>query len=139
MSVDAGRFTPDPLRERRQLALLALALAVLAGLAGVVLGSSVLSVVAATLAGCTALGALAFRRIGRDVYLVFALLSAGIGRVVSWLARLLAYAGGIALTGSLLRVVRMDRLDRDFRACRGRETMFRDAPETDRESFNRQS
>lgn len=132
-------FSADPQAQRQQLRWLALALAAIAaGLAGFT-HSQVVPLLLAGLAGLAAAGAVCFRRIGRDVFLVFALLGLIVGHVVSWVVVILLYVFGISVVGALLRQAAMNRLDRDFAACRRRATMFVEAPATPVESFGRQS
>lgn len=79
------------------------------------------------------------RRAVPDVYLATVLLSFLIGRVVSYLIVGLVYIFGIFMVGLIARAFGVDRLRRNFENCRRRSTMFEDAPDTDLDSFERQS
>jgi hypothetical protein len=130
---------PDPASERRELWRVAGGLAGGALALHLLIGAVVLPAILASLAAIALLGAIAFRRFGRDVHLVLSLLAMAVGRVVSWLAVALMYVLGIALLGSIMRLFGMNRLERDFRLCRKKGTMLVDAPQTSRDSFSRQS
>lgn len=133
------RFGSDPVQERHQLAVLALGLAAVAGALWLWTGRPAAPAVLASLAGVAGAGWLAFPWLGRSVYLLFSLLSAGVGRGISWIVVGTIYWVGIGVFGSLLRLFGMNRLDRDFEACRKRTSMLSEAPVTSQPSFGRQS
>jgi len=85
------------------------------------------------------IGAVSYSTCGRAVFLLFALFSSFMGRVVSFVILIIMYFWTILIFGSLLRLVGMNKLERNFSRCRLRSSMFLDAPPTDMESFRRQS
>jgi hypothetical protein len=91
------------------------------------------------LAALALVGAVFYATYGRPVFLLFALFSSLMGRVVSFVILMLMYFLTIVVFGSLLRLVGMNKLERNFSRCRSRASMFLDAPPTDIESFRRQS
>ena len=129
----------DPVAERQQLLYLALGLGTLAAGLWFFRDARVLAGVLAGIALVALAGLAAYRFIGRDIYLFFALISLAIGTVVSSVMLALMYLFGIAIFGSLLRLLGMDRLRKRFDRCREQTTMFAEAPSTDVESFRRQS
>jgi len=133
------RWNPGVRAEKRQLLFLAIGAGVIAGVSFGMSDHRVVPTVLGVIAALAACGVLAHRWVGRAVYLTLALLAGVIGAVVSRLVVGLAYLLAIAGFGSLAKLVGMNRLHRDFQACRGLETMLMDVPNTDRESFRRQS
>jgi len=133
------RWNPGAVAERRQLLFFATGVTVIAVGLLTFTARQVVPVILLSLGVLAAGGAVAYRWIGRGVYLVLSMLAALIGSVVSRAVVAVTYVLAIAGFGSLLRVVRMNRLERDFARCRRKETMLTDAPPTDRESFGRQS
>jgi protein-S-isoprenylcysteine O-methyltransferase Ste14 len=128
-----------PAEERTELVFLGAGLVGLAAALTFFSDTVLLPAVLATV-GCAAIVArLCYRRIGHDVYLVFALVALAIGRVLSPLVVLVIYVAGICLLGTLLRGIGMDRLNRSFDKCRMRPSMLVDTPHRSRESFRRQS
>jgi len=132
-------LSQGPKKERRQLVVLAVGLGLIGGILwwlkdGGLFPSALL--VGALLAMA---GAAVHASIGRDVYLFFAVVGLLIGRVVSWLMIRAIYGLAVMGFGSVLRLFGMDHLNKRFQVCRARETMFVEAPGTDRESFGRQS
>ena len=134
-----SRWYPNPREERRQLIGLGLGFAAVAVLLWLLAEVAVLPVILASLALAALSGAAAYAKIGRGCYLIFSVMALAIGTVLSRLAEAVMYVLAIVLPGLVFRCFRMNRLDRSFSACRQRETMFRDAAETDLESFGRQS
>ncbi len=112
---------------------------VLAALGFVFLEHRVAPTVLGAVSVLALLGALLHHWIGRDVYLLFMLVASVIGGVVSRVMVAVTYGVAIGGFGSLARLFGMDRMRRDFEACRAAPTMFVDAPESDAESFGRQS
>jgi hypothetical protein len=132
-------FTPQPAKERRQLAVLAVGLGLIGGVLWWLKGGGLFPGLLLTAALGAAAGAVAHAAIGRDVYLVFAVVGLLTGRVVSWLMLRAMYGLAILGLGSLFRLFGMDRLHKRFEVCKARDTMFEEAPGSDRESFGRQS
>jgi ABC-type sugar transport system permease subunit len=128
-----------PAAEKRQLLILGIGLAVIAVVTWWLFGPRIPSLVLIVLASVALAGFVAYRAIGRDVFLVFMLLSLAIGHVVSWVIVLVLYAVVIAGLGSMLRLFGMNRLERNFEACRKKASMLADVPPLDAASFRRQS
>jgi hypothetical protein len=128
-----------PSKERAQLLVLAGGLAAIAVTFAFFLGARVFPGVLLALAALALTGAVLHRRIGHDVYLVFALIALAVGRIISPVVVFLAYLLGVSLVGLILRAFGMDKLKRDFIRCREAPTMFVDPPHTPPESFRRQS
>lgn len=139
MPVIEPNFSKGPEAERRELIILACGFLALAIIFKLITKSQGLPLIFGAAALAALFGWLAFSRIGRDVYLVFALVASLIGRVVSRVAIVFMYGIVIAAFGSVLRLFGMNRLQRNFQSCRKRQSMFVDAPRTDPESFRRQS
>jgi ABC-type sugar transport system permease subunit len=125
--------------ERQQLLFLALGLLTVAGATWWLVGLHALHVVLVSMAVAALAGFVAHRAIGRGVFLVFLLLSSAIARLVSWLIVLILYVAVIGGLGVLLRLVGMNRLERNHAACKRRRTMFMDVPPLDPAGFRRQS
>ena len=134
---------PDPNpgagAERAQLAWLAVGLAAIGGALWWTLGPRPFPLVLLGLAGLAGLGWLAYRAMGRTVFLLFTLVSLTLGRVVSWLVVLVLYALAIGVLGSIFKLFGMNRLERDFAACQRKTTMLVDVPPLDPAGFRRQS
>jgi len=128
-----------PAAEKQQLLFLGVGLAVLGGANCWVFGPRVSGIVLLALGAVALAGRAAYRSIGRSVFLIFALVSMALGRVVSWVIVLMLYVLVIGGLGSVLRLFGMNRLARDFAACRKKETMLMDVPPLDAASFGRQS
>ena len=132
-------LSSGPAAERQQLLFLGIGLAVIAAGTWWFLGSRISSLVLIVLASVALAGFVVYRAIGRDVFLVFMLLSLAIGHVVSWVVVLLLYAVVIAGLGAMLRLFGMNRLERNFDACRKKASMLADVPPLDATGFRRQS
>ena len=132
-------LAPDSKGERQQLLILAAGLGVVASALIAFFGLGVWPCLLGGLALVALVGAAAHRWCGRDVYLGFALVALAVGGVVSRLLLVALYLVGILLLGSILKLFRMNQLNRDFQACRAMKTIFVDAPATSLESFGRQS
>jgi hypothetical protein len=132
-------FSPDPKRERVELLILGIGLLVIAGVFGGFLHGRIFPAVLFAFALLAFAGVIFHRRAGHDVYLIFALIALAIGRIVSPVVVFLAYLPGIGLMGSALRLVGMNKLQRDFHKCRAETTMFIDSRPTTHEGFRRQS
>jgi hypothetical protein len=134
---------PDPnpgaRAERAQLAWLAVGLTGLGGAFWWAFGPRPFPLVLLGLAALAGLGWLAYRAMGRTVFLLFTLVSLTLGRVVSWAVLLVLYAVAIGLLGSIFKLFGMNRLERDFAACRRKTTMLVDVPPLDPAGFRRQS
>lgn len=125
--------------EQSQLLALAAGLGAVASLFAWIFGARIFPGILALL-GCVAFaGWVAYRRIGHDVYLIFALIVLAIGRIVSPIIVFIMYVASIGLVGGALRVLGMNRLRRDFKACKQLPTMLVDASQPSNESFRRQS
>ena len=133
------KFSVDLNKERAELLILGFGLIAIAAVFGILLNGRIFPAALLLFALLALAGAICHRRMGHDVYLVFALIALAIGRIVSPLVVFVAYVPGIGLMGSLLRLVGMDKLRRDFTKCRAETTMFTDPPPTTREGFRRQS
>ena len=128
-----------PAGEKQQLLFLGIGLAVLGGANWWMAGPRVSGIVVLALGALALAGRMAYRSIGRSVFLIFALVSMALGRVVSWVIVLVLYVLVIAGLGSVLRLFGMNRLARDFAACKKKESMLMDVPPLDEASFGRQS
>ena len=128
-----------PAAEKQQLLFLGVGLAVLGGANCWVFGPRVSGIVLLALGAVALAGRAAYASIGRSVFLIFALVSMALGRVVSWVIVLMLYVLVIGGLGSVLRLFGMNRLARDFAACRKKESMLMDVPPLDAASFGRQS
>jgi hypothetical protein len=133
------QFNIGSKNEKKQMVIAGIGFAVVAGVFGYGLGNITPSIVFSCLSLVSLCGFLFYSYIGRDVFLILAAVGSIIGRVVSWFVVLLVYALVIGLLGSVLRLMGMNLLRRDFQACSQSKTMFVDAPHTDSESFSRQS
>lgn len=132
-------LSPGADAERRQLAVLAVGLGLIGGALWWLKGGGLFPGVLLSAAFLSAIGAAAHGVLGRDVYLFFAVVGLLVGRIVSWLMIRTIYALAILGLGSVFRLVGMDNLHKRFKACKARDTMFEEAPDSDRESFGRQS
>ena len=132
-------LAPNPAVERRYLFLLSVTFTVLAAAFYWGFGKDVIAAIFLCAATIAAAGAMEYRWIGRDVYLVFTLIGAAIQHLISRIAVFLLYSVGVAGCGSIFWLFGMNKLDRCFAACKKRESMFHTVPETDTESFTRQS
>lgn len=128
-----------PAAEKQQLLFLGVGLAVLGGANWWMTGPRASGIVLLALGALALAGRMAYRSIGRSVFLIFALVSMALGRVVSWVIVLMLYVLVIGGLGSVLRLFGMNRLARDFAACRKKESMLMDVPPLDEASFGRQS
>lgn len=135
----ANELAPDPSAERAQLLRIVFGTALVGALFYAFLGPSVPVYVLAAIGGFALAGRVAFRWIGRDVFLILSVAAMGFGHVASWLVMRVMYALAIVVPGALLRLFGVNRLDRDFEKCRAKETMFHPAPASDADSFVRQS
>lgn len=133
------RFTPDPKAERQQLLILGIGFVIIGGAFWALTGTNVLSLFAFSVTILALVGATWNFTLGRPIYLLFALIGLFVGSIVSWLAVGLMYLLAIMLFGLLLRLIGMNRLNRDYNACKAKPTMFTDAPLTTQETFRRQS
>lgn len=129
----------DPIRERKQLLFLGIGLPLVATALWWFTGVTVFPLVLTGLASLALVGVALHRWIGRDVFLVFSLVSMAVGGVLSRVILFLIYVGPFCVFGSILKLFGMDELRRNVRKNRCRETMFCTAPETPPESFLRQS
>lgn len=125
--------------ERSQLLFVGIGLAAVAAALAWIFGARVFPGILAVLACAALAGWAAYRRIGHDVYLVFALIALAIGRIVSPVVVFIMYLAGITLVGAVLRLFGVNRLKRDFQSCRQLPTMLVDATQPSDESFRRQS
>ncbi len=128
-----------PAAEKQQLLFLGVGLAVLGGANWWVFGPRVSGIVLLALGAVALGGRAAYGSIGRSVFLIFALVSMALGRVVSWVIVFMLYVMVIGGLGSVLRLFGMNRLARDFAACKKKESMLMDVPPLDAASFGRQS
>lgn len=132
-------FSVVPERERVELLILGVGLTAIAAVFAVFLNGRIFPAVLLLLGLLAFAGAIYHRRIGHDIYLAFALIALAIGRIVSPLIVFVAYVLGVGLFGSLLRLIGMNKLKRDFMKCRTEPTMFVKPSPTTREGFRRQS
>jgi hypothetical protein len=128
-----------PSAEKQQLLFLGIALTLLGGADFWLHGPRVIGAVLLVLGTAGLAGRVAHRAMGRSVFLVFALLSAALGRLVSWVVVFVLYVLVIATLGSILRLFGMNRLARNFEACKKMASMLVDVPPLPAASFGRQS
>jgi len=133
------RVNPGAQAERQQLRWLAAGLTLMAVVALATRGLRPLPIALIALATLALLGSAAGGSLGRSAFLLFTLAALALGRLVSWAVLIVLYALAIAALGSLFRVFGMNRLERDFAACRDKTTMFVDVPPLDPAGFRRQS
>ena len=141
-----ARWSDDLLMSRTAAHLAIILLVVLAiGLAAIglalwlVAGAMILPALLLALSMAAWVGFILFQSVGRDVYLVFAVIASAIRRVLSWVVLVLMYLLFIGLFGSILRLCGMNRLERNFKSCRDKESMLVNPPATDADSLRRQS
>lgn len=132
-------FLPDSKKEKRQLEVLAVGFAVIALFFGLLTHRQTGATVFTALALLSLTGRVFFQQIGRDVYLYFALITTGIGYIISKIVMVFLYILGIAFVGTLLKLIKMDLLEKNWVQCKGKSSMFKTAPETTKESFERLS
>ncbi|MBI1389052.1 MAG: hypothetical protein GC154_11450 [bacterium] len=132
-------FNPGVSAEKRHLLLGGCALAIAASVLLWLTGWRVLPSVMYGLAALQLLGCALYPVMGRNVFLLFTLVGYWMSGVISWVTVRLMYLFAIVLIGNLLRLFGMNRLERNFQSCRARDTLFVDAPDTDLDSFGRQS
>lgn len=132
-------FYPGERAEKRHLLTGGLGMPCVAALLWIITGWVVFPSILVCLGGVQLIAWIAYPLIGRSVFLVFALIGYWISQIISWLMVYLMYLLGIKLFGFLLRLCGMNRLERNFGVTKRKHTMFHDAPETDLESFGRQS
>ncbi len=133
------KYSPGPSAERNQLLILAAGLLIVGASYYWFADGIILPMFFVGIASLALAGGIAYEKCGRPVFLLFALLSSFIGRVVSTVIIAVIYFCTILVFGSVLRLFGMNKLERKFSRCRLRESMFVDAPMTDAESFRRQS
>ena len=133
------RALSNPGKERQELSIFGFALVAIATGFYFLAGIRILPGILAVLGLVGLLGSIAYPYGGRNFYIIIAIISSTLGRIVSWLVLLFMYMIVIAGFGLLLRAIGMNRLQRNFRKTRKKETMFTDSPSTTQESFLRQS
>ena len=129
----------DPRRERLELIILGCGLTVIATLLAILVDGRIFPAFLLVLALLAIIGAACYRHIGHDLYLTFALVAMAIGRIASPVILFIAFVLAVGMVGSVIRIVGLDRLQRNFKRCRSATTMLRDVPATDPGSFRRQS
>lgn len=137
--MDNNLFNRGPKKERTQLLLLSLTLGVVGGGLLLFTEKEIFAFIILGLALLAFLGLVAYPWIGRDVYLVFGLISLAVGHLVSWVVFRFVYLVGIVIFGLLMKLFGMDRLKKNFERGKKLATNFEDAPVSDIESFRRQS
>ncbi|MBI4964276.1 MAG: hypothetical protein HY913_13445 [Desulfomonile tiedjei] len=93
----------------------------------------------AVLSATALIGGAVGRGLGYNIYLILNLGAEILGKAVSFLMVVIIYMLGIGVFGSLLRLVGMDRLQRDWQENRLKTSMFVHPPKTTKESLRRQS
>jgi hypothetical protein len=131
--------SPSVAAERQQVRWLAVGFTLMAGVSWWILGPRPLPLVLLGLAGLAWVGAVAHRAMGRSVFLLFTVMALALGRVVSWVVVLVLYVLAIGMLGSIFKLFGMNRLERDFAACKRKTTMLVDVPPLDPAGFRRQS
>lgn len=132
-------FKKSPAQERRQMLLMALSFSIVSALLLFVLDRTAPAAILSGLALLAFAGYAAYPWIGRDIFLIFALVAFLVGNAVSWLAVRMVYLLAIVLFGIPMRLFGMDRLKKKFETGKKLETNFEKAPASDIESFGRQS
>jgi hypothetical protein len=130
---------PGATAERQQLRWLAVGFTLVGGVFWWTVGPRPFPLVLLGLAALAWLGTVAYRAVGRSVFLLFTLVSLTLGRVVSWVVVLVLYVLAIAVLGSIFKLFGMNRLERDFEACKRKTTMLVEVPPLDPAGFRRQS
>lgn len=139
MSLMQQNFSRGAAAERKQLLFLALGLLAIGSFLYFHHHGGIVPVVILSLGAVALLGTALFSSIGRDIYLCFALFSLLMSGIVSKIVVGGVYALGILFFGSLLKLSKMDQLQKDFARCKSKSTMLDDSPLTDIQSFGRQS
>ncbi len=134
-----NNFLPDAKKEKRQLEVLAVGFAILALLLTLAGHRQTGTIIFTLLAAVALTGRIFFTKIGRDIYLFFSVIANGMGYIVSKIVMVLLYALGISFVGSILKLLKIDQLDKNWAKCKAKQTMFKTAPETTKESFERLS
>ncbi len=134
-----NNFLPNEKTEKRQLEVLAIGLFALGLFFGLMHHRQMAGAILTVLALVSAVGRIFFKRMGRDVYLCFALVATGIGWIISNIVMLLLYLLGIVVVGSILKLMKIDQLEKNWAQCKAKPTLFKTAPETTKESFERLS
>jgi hypothetical protein len=130
---------PGVAAERQQVRWLAVGLILIGGVFWWALGPRPFPLVLLGLAGVAWVGTVAHRAMGRSVFLFFTLIALILGRVISWVVVLVLYVLAIGVLGSIFKLFGMNRLERDFAACKRKTTMLVDVPPLDPAGFRRQS
>lgn len=84
-------------------------------------------------------GFIFFPVMGKHVYKLFDIVSKIISKIVSFVAMSIMYIVGIVIPGLLLRIFRIDRLQKDFFSNKNKQSMFETVPIITSDSFKRQS
>lgn len=132
-------YNPPRKLQRRQLLVLSVCLAAAACGIWYLAAAPIVACIVGLLSLVSFAGFVAFNLIGRDVYLLLMVLFGILGRLISWVIVLLMFVCAVTIPGLILRLFGMNQLDKDFQACRKKQSLFRDAPTSDSESFRRQS
>ncbi len=104
-----------------------------------VLEKPVVPYIAATLGAVSLIGFIFFRSLGRSIHSLFAAVRQSIQKAVSYIVLTIVYFGFVSILGSILSLLGMDKLRKDFDKAQSTKTMFEDAPATDLDNFKRQS
>jgi hypothetical protein len=134
-----NNFLPNPEKEKKQLAILAAGLLVIATALLCMHGGGAFPFILMALGALAGSGWIFFDKIGRDIYLGFVVLASGIGFLLSQIMLFLLYNFGIVLIGSVLKLMRVDQLDKNWAKCKAAPSMFKQPPATTRETFERLS
>jgi len=129
----------SPAEERTQLLFVAVGFTAIAVAIAWIFDARVFPGILGALACFAFAGWIAYGRIGHDVYLIFALIALAIGRIVSPVIVFVMYMASIGGVGLVLRAFGVNRLNRDFKACKRKPSMLVDATQPSEESFRRQS
>ncbi len=132
-------FVNNPAAEKRELLILGVGLSAATGALYLIFGAVIIPIALMMLSLLALAGRFFYKFIGRDVYLVFAVFAACLGRFTSAVIIMLMYTFVICIFGSFLKLFGMNQLNRDFSQRRNRESMFVEAPMTDGENLRRQS
>ncbi|MBX9670798.1 MAG: hypothetical protein K2X93_24570 [Candidatus Obscuribacterales bacterium] len=104
-----------------------------------VLDKPVVPYIAFTLGAVSLIGFIFFQSVGRSIHKLLTAIRLSIQQAVSYMVLTIVYFCFVSILGSILSLLGMDKLRKDFGKYQLTKTMFEDAPATDLDNFKRQS